>query len=292
MTGNQSSQYWSQTQPATLVGTVSPDGRYVFTGFEWVLRQSAAPARKSHRGLWIGLGIAGVAAVAAATGALVMSPGFREGFRAGYVATNGWTASDLEDSIRNSAIQLDSGSALGVEDVDCVESDTADWFVCSWRQLGDSTSYIYAIEVSGTQWQSSDALLMGSVSDLTQADVNSLVGGATDGWTPQAGQEQQPAPDFAPGLTADGPDFSEHLYEVFWDDGVTVHTGPRRATASVTWLPEGTVVHVACRTRGDAAPTANGKTTTWWDWIDSPVSGYITDARIDTGGYPPSVPLC
>lgn len=187
MTGNQGSQRWAQPQPLGPVGAVSPDGRYVFTGVEWVLRQPEAAARKSRTALWVGMGIAVTAVVAAAAGALVMSPGFQEGFRAGYAATAGWTASDLEDSIRSSFTLIDSGSELGVQAVDCVGTDTADWFVCSWRHQGDPTSFVYTVETSGTRWQSSNAILMGSVSDLSQSDINSLVSGtgAVDGWTPQ-----------------------------------------------------------------------------------------------------------
>lgn len=279
MTGNEAPLH--AMQGPVHAGAVSPDGRYVFTGLGWVPCQQPAPVAKSRTGIWVALGAAGVVGVAVA--ALVMSPSFREGFKAGYAASSGWTASALEDAIRENATLLASGSQLGVGDVECAESATDDWFVCSWRQQGESTRYIYTVETSGTRWQSSGAIIPGSASDLSRAEINSLIDGET-----ARGQGLQSTPY----STGGEPDFSSHRYGVFWSDGVTVHTGPHTYTDSVTWLPQGTVVHVVCRTQGDPAPTGTGKTTTWWDRIDSPVSGFITDARIDSGGYPPSVPLC
>ncbi len=88
------------------------------------------------------------------------------------------------------------------------------------------------------------------------------------------------------------PDFVNHRYPVSWSDGVTVHSETSRDSDALEWLPYQTVVHVVCRTQGEAAVTKTGKITRWWDWIDYPVTGYITDARINTGGYPPEVPLC
>lgn len=88
------------------------------------------------------------------------------------------------------------------------------------------------------------------------------------------------------------PDMVNDLYPVSWADGVTVHGQTRKGSEAIQWLPYQTVVHVVCRTRGEAAVTKTGMTTTWWDRIDFPVSGYMTDARINTGGYPPDVPTC
>lgn len=120
---------------------------------------------------------------------------------------------------------------------------------------------------------------------------------STDTAAPEPDQAQQP-PTFVPKEQLPDPEDTvlpdpvADVYPVSWGDGVTVHTGTSKGSPSVKWLPYQTVVHVVCRTRGESAITRTGKVTTWWDYIDSPVSGYLSDARINTGGFPPDVPIC
>jgi hypothetical protein len=129
------------------------------------------------------------------------------------------------------------------------------------------------------------AIALGAAAGAGALTLHQITSTGTQGHTGDPAGAPGPVP-------SPEPDLVNHLYPVSWDDGVTVHSDTRMASDAIQWLPHETVVHVVCRTRGEVAVTKTGMTTTWWDRIDSPVPGYISDARINTGGYPPDVPLC
>ncbi len=91
---------------------------------------------------------------------------------------------------------------------------------------------------------------------------------------------------------AESPAPTENMYEVIAKAPLTVRDSPSSDGVSVGRVSPGDLIHIVCVAVGDPVEDNRGRMISNWDQIDYPVSGYVADAFVDTGGRRAPVPDC
>jgi hypothetical protein len=85
------------------------------------------------------------------------------------------SSGSLEKAISANASNSLTGAQMNVQDVECAETYKPNWYLCSWRTQGASDVSIRRVEVEGSMWQSGAPFARGSVADLSQQLIDSII---------------------------------------------------------------------------------------------------------------------
>lgn len=98
-----------------------------------------------------------------------------------------------------------------------------------------------------------------------------------------------PAPSTVP---QDSPSPQESGYPIIGDQPLTVREAPYLAAAEVGSVAPGDRVTVQCTTVGDPVRESSGVENTQWNYINGPVTGFVPDRYVDSGGVLAPQPEC
>jgi hypothetical protein len=73
---------------------------------------------------------------------------------------------------------------------------------------------------------------------------------------------------------------------------VNVRLGPSTSRGRIATLARGTKVYISCQSPGQRVTGPRARNWPWWDRITSPVTGWISDAYIDSGRAARVAPDC
>ena len=85
---------------------------------------------------------------------------------------------------------------------------------------------------------------------------------------------------------------SSAFYPVLGDGAVRIREAPYRTAGVIGSVPTGDAVKVVCTAQGDPVQQDNGIDNRQWNYITSPLVGWVPDAFTDVGGVVAPQPVC